>query len=44
MILLDRPYIFAYAEDGHRGGYLLLAYDLTPDRVRWRRIWWGELE
>lgn len=44
IILLDRPYVFAYAEDGHTGGYLLLGYDVLPDRIRWRRIWWAELD
>jgi hypothetical protein len=44
IVLLHRPYVFAYAEDGHRGGYLLLGYDVLPDHIRWRRIWWAELD
>jgi hypothetical protein len=42
IVLLHRPYVFAYAEDGHTGGYLLLAYSAQPDRITWRRIWWAE--
>ena len=42
VVLLHRPYVFAYAEDGHTGGYLLLAYSVQQDRITWRRIWWGE--
>ncbi|HET9326522.1 MAG TPA: hypothetical protein VFQ05_07115 [Candidatus Eisenbacteria bacterium] len=44
IILLDRPYVFAYAEDGHVGGFVLLAYNVKPDRISWRRIWWAELD
>ena len=44
IVLLHRPYVFAYAEDGHTGGYLLLGYSVLPGRISWRRIWWAELD
>ncbi len=43
IILLGSPYVFAYADNGKNGGFVLLAYDVRPGpRVRWRKLWWAE--
>jgi len=40
IVLLQPPYVFAGAEDGHVGGRLLLRYQVLGDRsVRWRTLW-----
>ena len=34
--ILNERYALAYFEDGHRGGYLLLRYDIKPtNRISW---------
>jgi len=39
-VLLPSPYVFAYFEDGHIGGRMLLSYDVDPGpRIRWKRLW-----
>lgn len=45
LVLLEPPHVFAYAENRHSGGYVLLAYDVRPGpRIRWRKLWWAEVE
>src|SRR6185436_244230 len=39
IVLLPPPYVYAWAEDGHTGGPLLLRYEVTPDRVTWKTVW-----
>ena len=40
IVLLERPYVFAYFEDGHTGGHMLLTYQVLPGpRIRWRVLW-----
>lgn len=45
VVLLQAPYVFAYAGNGRKGGDVLLAYEVRPGpRVRWRKVWWAERE
>ena len=39
IVLLPPPYVFAWAEDGHTGGPVLLRYEVEPGAVRWRAVW-----
>jgi hypothetical protein len=40
IVLLERPYVFAYFADGQSGGHMLLTYQILPGpRVRWRVMW-----
>ena len=40
IVLLERPYVFAYFEDGHNSGHMLLTYQVLPGpHVRWRVMW-----
>ena len=40
IVLLGPPYAFAYFEDGHVGGHMLLEYRVLPEqRIRWRVLW-----
>lgn len=39
IVLLPPPYVFAWAEDGHVGGPVLLRYDAEPGVVRWKAVW-----
>ena len=39
IVLLPPPYVFAWAEDGHVGGHVLLRYDVLSDRVLFRPVW-----
>lgn len=37
--VLNSKWVFAYFEDGHTSGYLLLEYTVTDDgRINWKRI------
>ena len=37
--VLNNKWVFAYFEDGHTSGYLLLEYTVTDDgRINWKRI------
>ena len=41
IVLLNPPYVFAFADDGHVGGWMLLEYVPNEDgRLHWKRIWW----
>jgi hypothetical protein len=40
IVLLERPHVFAYFEDGHVSGHMLLEYRVLPGpRIRWRVLW-----
>ena len=37
--ILNNKWVFAYFEDGHIGGYLLLEYNISNDgKIEWKRI------
>ena len=37
--ILTNKWVFAYFEDGHLSGYLLLEYNVTDDgKIQWKKI------
>ena len=40
IVVLQRPYVFAYFEDGRNRGHMLVEYEVQPEgRLTWKRLW-----